>query len=222
MAASTLTRSGVTLTNDTGTAASPAGDGTLLNDAWVQTFMDRIDSMFSGNLTLGALLTVEGFGNHQFVASGTGNQLITLRNTAAGTANLAALLLGNDQAASRGQFRIHASNYTTSNAYIADGYTAECSGAGGIQILANNAAGDIGFWTGGASRRGRFTATGHLILTELTANPTTDDLAADAALAIYTKADKLVFAYNNGGTLTFITLDLDGSDTSLTHGTSAP
>ena len=35
-------------------------------------------------------------------------------------------------------------------------------------------------------------------------------------------ADKLVFAYNTGGVMTYITLDLDGSDTTLTHGTSAP
>jgi hypothetical protein len=53
MAATTITRTGVTLTNDTGSAASPNGDGTLLNNAWVQVFLDRIDSLISGDITFG-------------------------------------------------------------------------------------------------------------------------------------------------------------------------
>jgi hypothetical protein len=72
------------------------------------------------------------------------------------------------------------------------------------------------------TERVRITGPGHLVLQEITGDPTTSHLAADAAVAIYTKNDKLVFAYNNGGTITYIKLDLDGSDTSLTHDTSAP
>lgn len=62
----------------------------------------------------------------------------------------------------------------------------------------------------------------HFCLPELSADPGTSDLLADSAIAIYTKNDKLVFAYNNGGTITYISLDLDGSDTTWTHSTSAP
>jgi hypothetical protein len=72
----------------------------------------------------------------------------------------------------------------------------------------------------------RILPAGHLTMIESTANPSAGDLTsgtnAKDRLAVYMKADKLVFAYNNAGTVTYITLDLDGSDTSFTHGTSAP
>ena len=57
---------------------------------------------------------------------------------------------------------------------------------------------------------------------EVTTNPTTSDLAADAAVAIYNKADTLVFAYNNAGTMTYLKILLDGSATTWTHNTTAP
>lgn len=70
--------------------------------------------------------------------------------------------------------------------------------------------------------RMRLAAAGHLILPELGTDPGTAQLAADAAIAIYTKNDTLVFAYNNGGTITYIKLALDGSDITWAHDTTAP
>ena len=66
------------------------------------------------------------------------------------------------------------------------------------------------------------TGGGWAIMDEADANPTATELAADDAVAIYNKADKLVFAYNNGGTMTYISIPLDGSTTTWTHSTSAP
>jgi hypothetical protein len=57
---------------------------------------------------------------------------------------------------------------------------------------------------------------------ELTANPTTTELADGDQVAIYKKADKLVIAHNVGGTINYLTIDLDGSDTTWAQGTSAP
>lgn len=37
--------------------------------------------IFSGNVTIGGILDVDGFGSHMFSAGGTGNNLIALRNT---------------------------------------------------------------------------------------------------------------------------------------------
>lgn len=64
MAASTITRD--TWTNDTGTAASPNADGTVLNNTVLQNnIYARIDEMFSGagsytTLRFGGLVSVEG------------------------------------------------------------------------------------------------------------------------------------------------------------------
>jgi hypothetical protein len=97
---------------------------------------------------------------------------------------------------------------------------------GGLWWQASGSSITAGFkWYGGTgspAMQMRLTPANALILTETTANPGTSDLTADGAVAMYNKADKLVFAYNNGGTMTYITLDLDGSDTSWSHSTSAP
>jgi hypothetical protein len=61
-----------------------------------------------------------------------------------------------------------------------------------------------------------------IIQDESDANPTTSNLDADDSVAIYNKADTLVFAYNNAGTMTYITIPLDGSTTTWAHGTTAP
>ncbi len=67
---------------------------------------------------------------------------------------------------------------------------------------------------------------GHLIASEVTTNPVPADLTSGAnakdKVSIYMKADKLVIAYNDAGTVTYLTIPLDGATTTWTHGTSAP
>jgi hypothetical protein len=63
---------------------------------------------------------------------------------------------------------------------------------------------------------------GHFVVQELTVNPSTSVLAANAAVAIYTKANTLVFAFNNAGTMTYVKLALDGSDVTWSQDTTAP
>ena len=96
MAATTINRTGITVIDDTGTPSAPNGDGTLWNDAYVDLFLDRIDAMFSGAFRVGGLFAAEGFGDHQFTASGTGVQSVTVGNTTAGTTNGAQFSLTND------------------------------------------------------------------------------------------------------------------------------
>lgn len=64
--------------------------------------------------------------------------------------------------------------------------------------------------------------TGWIIQDELDANPTTTELDANDSIAIYTKGNTLVFAYNNGGTMTYLKIALDGSSTTWVHNTTAP
>jgi hypothetical protein len=61
-----------------------------------------------------------------------------------------------------------------------------------------------------------------LTMDEADANPTSTQLDQDDSISIYTKSDKLVFAYNDGGTITYIYLDLNGSDIEWYNGTTAP
>lgn len=61
---------------------------------------------------------------------------------------------------------------------------------------------------------------------ERAADPSAADLTSGAnakdRIQIYMKNDKFVIAYNDAGTVTFITIPLDGSTTTWTHSTSAP
>lgn len=73
---------------------------------------------------------------------------------------------------------------------------------------------------------GQMVVTDKFVFKESSTNPSAGDLTSGAnakdRLAIYMKGDKLVFAYNDSGTVTYVTLDLDGSDITWAHGTSAP
>lgn len=164
MAASTIVRD--TWTNDTGSAAVPAADGTVLNNAALQNnIYARIDAMFAGagayaTFTLGGKLAVEGFGAHTYTAGGVGGNTITVRNTTAGTGNYAAVLLGNDSAALAFGLFGYSSTYTTSGPSIADSLQVYSGQAGGLSIAAQHASGVIRFYTGGTTERMRIDAAG--------------------------------------------------------------
>lgn len=69
---------------------------------------------------------------------------------------------------------------------------------------------------------GQATRDGWQIATEATANPAVANLLTLGQYATYMKADKFCIAYNNAGTMTYITIPMDGSTTTWTHSTSAP
>jgi hypothetical protein len=82
----------------------------------------------------------------------------------------------------------------------------------------------LGFVTGGTER---FRLNGaHLVLHEAAADPSAATLTSGAnakdRLGLYMKNDKLVFAYNNAGTVTYLSIPLNGSSTTWTHSTAAP
>jgi hypothetical protein len=137
----------------------------------------------------------------------------------------ATLQLGTDAAAPVAQmFKAHDGSGTDSAgaSLTLTGGNGTGTGLGGALIFATTPAGSTGSSQNTSTERARFTSPGHFVLAELTTNPGTGDLAADAATAVYTKADKFVIAYNNGGTLTYISIPLDGSTTTWTHSTVAP
>ncbi len=64
--------------------------------------------------------------------------------------------------------------------------------------------------------------SGHLIIPELSADPSTSNLPSGAACAIYMKNDKIVFARNNAGSLQFLRCNLDASTITWVNSTVAP
>lgn len=139
------------LTNDSGTPSSPVGDGTTINEAKWQELQDGVDDVFAGNVSVGGLLTAEGFGVHNFTAGGSGGNVAVLRNTSAGTGNYAELELGNNSVSNIGQLTATSSTFTTSNEQIASALTLRGTGVGGVTLSAINAAGTLKFWSNNVS-----------------------------------------------------------------------
>jgi hypothetical protein len=165
MAASTITRT--TWTNDTGTPSVPVGDGTIINNARLQEIYAAIDQMLAGagsytTLSLGGLLAVEGFGIHNFSAGGSGTNQVAIRNTSAGTANLAGVVVGNNGTVSALAMWAFSTTYTSTGLYLADGCVLESTRAGGLGIAATDASGVLRFHAGGAAERMRLDASGRL------------------------------------------------------------
>jgi len=164
VAASTITRD--VWTDDTGTPAAPNADGTILNNSVLQNHIyARIDAMFAGagayaTLTFGGLIAAEGFGTHAFSAGGTGGNVLSVRNTSAGTGNFAQVKIGNDAADNTLRLNALSSTWTTSGINTQGGGTIACSGVGGLSIAADHASGVIRFYTGGSTEQARLTAAG--------------------------------------------------------------
>lgn len=77
-------------------------------------------------------------------------------------------------------------------------------------------------WLEHSNFEGLATLEGWQIATEATSDPATANLSTLGQYAIYMKNNKFVIAYNNGGTMTYISIPMDGSSTGWTHSTSAP
>jgi len=162
MAASTLTRA--TWTNDTGSAASPNGDGTLINNTRLQNDVYApTDQLFAGagaytTFTFGGLVAAEGTGVHTFNGSTSGSHGIRLRNSSSTGGCFVGI--GNNTAVDRLYLEMFGASFATSGRSIADGALIECLGAGGISYAANNAAGMHRWYSGGTTERMRLHASG--------------------------------------------------------------
>jgi hypothetical protein len=86
---------------------------------------------------------------------------------------------------------------------------------------------DIAQFTVNSTVNAAFNKDGRLVMTELSSNPAAADVTSGSnakdKVAMYMKADKLVFAYNDGaGTVNYLSIALDGSTTTWTNSSSAP
>lgn len=154
----------VVLQDDSGTYENPAGDGTPINNALFQTLQDRIDALFNGTrpFTLGGLLRVEGFGDHVFEATGPGGNILYVRNHGAGTADFAALFVGND--AIPFVCTVQATSTTHVGTFLPDAAIVQSLGSNGLQLAAFQPTGSIRLHTLGGTTPARLTIgpSGHV------------------------------------------------------------
>lgn len=108
-------------------------------------------------------MTVAGLSaSHAFTAGGTGTNQLTVTNTTSGAANTAAL--STVAGTTSGWLTAYSQGYTTGTYDRLSGISLTTSGAGGLSLVATNAAGAIRFYTGGTAEVGRIENTGQLFL----------------------------------------------------------
>jgi hypothetical protein len=136
--------------------------GTVINNAWKTEFYNQIDqalakvpmltgnNALTGNLSVSGVLTVNGLGQHGFVGTGVGGNVLQLRNTSPGAGNYMSFWEGNDVGPSQFVIATFASNYAVAGMQVADGSMIAQSGAGGLSIAATGTGGNanIRFYTG--------------------------------------------------------------------------
>lgn len=148
-----------------------------------------------------------GFGTHLFSSSGTGGQVLGVRNTTAGTGNYSQVQIGNDASTTALRLAHTSSTYTTSAPYVQDAAVLEGTRAGGLSLSATNSAGDIRLYTGTTpSERVRVDQDGRVSIgTTITGNDfevrsTADDLSGGVKLSRGdANATLMIVNVNDGG-----------------------
>ena len=157
--ASTITRT--TWTDDSGTPASPVGDGTTITNARLQEIYAAIDELLAGAapydpLVFGGTIQVEGLGTHLFSATGAGANRLRVRAASAGTGNVGAVDVGTDADADLGRLEAYASTFTEAGAATQHGVALRGMGAGGVSLAAEHASGDMRLYARGTTKRATF------------------------------------------------------------------
>lgn len=183
MAASTITRASLT----------DGAGGTIWNAAGVNSIVfDAVDALFSGAFNIGGVFTAEGFGTHSMSAGGTGGNILSVRNTTAGTTNYGQVQVGNDGAAAAGIIRHTASTFTATSTYAQDGFHVLGDRAGGLTLSAAHASGTVKVVSNGTTERGRFTSSG-LLVGRTTTILSGTGITASGSLQLYAAAGTGVY-----------------------------
>ena len=109
-------------------------------------------------LSSAGLLTVSGFGTHNFSAGAAGANTVMVANTTSGAANYSAFKATGGT--TQGYLYAFTQGYTTSGPYMASTVTLQSTGSAGLNLLASEASGKIRFYSGGTAERGGFTSSG--------------------------------------------------------------
>ncbi len=138
------TISGPSVTDDTGTVASPNEDGTNLNQSFFNSFYAAINAMWSGaTQVFDGVLTLGGLGTHTVSASGAGHNTVRVQNASDGTNRAGTLEVGNSADADLGRIEAYAPSYTEAGVVKQNGVAVRAMGAGGLSLAAEHASGDV-------------------------------------------------------------------------------
>lgn len=121
-------------------------------------WINQANSAVVATLSDAGLLTVSGFGTHNFIAGGAGANSLSVRNTTAGTGNSAQVNIGNDVNAALFQIISYSSTFSTSGVSVANGTLLYQAETGGMNLVA--AAGPIRFYSGGTTLRATLQTAG--------------------------------------------------------------
>lgn len=156
--------------------------------------------------------------------SATGRGIIPINNGLGFVNASNEIFLGNQASTSGRSLGIHSSGYigwpSSGGGNIAAEVVFRRGGTGLVDIDNATAIGT----TPGNARDLRHRASYFI---ETSSDPSASDVTiagsnAKDVFKLYMKNDKLVVAYNNSGTVTYLSIPLDGSTTTFTHNTSAP
>jgi hypothetical protein len=155
MAASTISR----------TAWTDGASGTVIDNAEKNSAIyDPIDSLIANAITFGDTLAAEGLGDHIFSGSGSGGNIVHVRNGTSGTTNKAAVHFGIDGPDNDlGMIEAYTSGFTTSGSQVASGLALRSTGSGGLSLSAEHASGDVRIAAGGTTAALTLKADGGLL-----------------------------------------------------------
>lgn len=147
MAATTISR----------TTWTDGAAGTLVDNAEKNSAIyDPIDSMIAAAITFGDTVSAEGRGDHIFSGSGTGANLVHVRNSTAGATNKAGINLGIDGDTDAGLLEVHTSSFTSSGHRQASGVSLAATAAGGLSLAADHASGAVRLYAAGTTKVATF------------------------------------------------------------------
>lgn len=134
------------------------------------------------------LFSLGGFGTHLINGGGTGANLLSVRNTSAGSVNIGGVHIGNDAASNALALQSFSSTYSSSALYLADGASVESTRIGGLSVAATHASGALRFYSGGPTPRMNVSSTGIVSIGDyvgsknLNVRSTSDDLTGGIAI----------------------------------------
>jgi hypothetical protein len=157
---STFTTSGAAIANGVKLTASGVGGLSLqASDATgIIHFFTGTGTTERGQITAAGLLSWSTFGTNQFVAGGTGGNIVRVGNTTAGAGNFADLTVASDTVST--DLFSTSSTFTTAGSAVQASSVLTGNGVGGVSLVASQAAGALRIYTGGGALRATVFASG--------------------------------------------------------------
>lgn len=170
----------VPLTDGTGASGTwginiSGNAATVTNGVYTTTYNTLGDARYlqlTGGTLTGALSGTSATFSGDVSVRSSSNNILTVRSTNPSSSGLSSVYLGNNASDFNGTIESTSDTYTPSTYFLPDGISLTANRAGGLSLVARNAAGVIRFFSGGDTERARFSTAGRLLLNTTTDNGT--------------------------------------------------